>query len=240
MSTLRYVFRLKTNSIKFYFSPFRLAQIDFVGDNTLINALVYVSFMCLKEMNRHGALADIGKQGWYWDQLLFAQVYSELSGLLLHVCAFCRTGALSWLIFSLSSAISQSRGGDYIQLLGYRGCCFCLLLHGKSVPVHWHSSGRIWFFFNMFLPIIVNFIACSAFHGNLTAICSVWIDGLEAVCMNHCIHFPYKVDAKSFSDSSFPACYISSDRRLCSRARWALCAGSDHGGRTGRTISIIK
>lgn len=43
-------------------------------------------------------------------------------------------------------------------------------------------------FFNMFLPTIVNFIAYSAFHGNFTALCSVWIDGLEAVCVNHCIN----------------------------------------------------
>lgn len=43
---------------------------------------------------------------------------------------------LSELIFSLSSAISQSSGGDHIQLPGYGGCYFCLFVYGKSVPVH--------------------------------------------------------------------------------------------------------
>lgn len=54
--------RRKTSS-SFY--AFRLSQIDLVGDGMLIDALVFISSMCLKEMNRGGALADIGKQGWY-------------------------------------------------------------------------------------------------------------------------------------------------------------------------------
>lgn len=40
----------------------------------------------------------------------------------------------------------------------------------------------------------------------------------EPFMMNHRINFPNEADATSFSDFSFPACYISSDRRLCS---WA-------------------
>ena len=104
-------------------------------------------------------------------------------------------------IFFLSSAISQSIGGDHIQLPGYGGCDIRLFLYRKSVPVLWHGSGR---FFSCFLP--------------------AYVDPVMSLY------------AKLPPPSSFVARFSSRDRCICRRACWALRAGSDHGGRTWRTI----
>lgn len=43
---------------------------------------------------------------------------------------------------SFCSAISQSSGGDGVQLSGHSRCCFCLFLHWQSIPVHWNHSSK--------------------------------------------------------------------------------------------------
>lgn len=90
----------------------------------------------LQELNRSGTLAEIGLQGWSTfiaQEWQFGAYYTSRNAWI----------ALNWeTTISLYSAISQGSVGDSIQLPGYGGCNFCLFLHGKSVPVLGHSSGR--------------------------------------------------------------------------------------------------
>lgn len=90
----------------------------------------------LQELNRSGTLAEIGLQGW---STFIAQEW-QFGG---HYTSRNAWIALNWEnIISLYSAIGQGSVGDSIQLPGYGGCNIRLFLHGKSVPVLGHSSGR--------------------------------------------------------------------------------------------------
>lgn len=87
--------------------------------------------MCVQEINRSGTLADLGSQGLY---TLKFNILVEFQCLLYYIlCLQIKEYILN---FSVSSAISQSSGGDRIQLPGHGGCCFCLFVYRKSVPVH--------------------------------------------------------------------------------------------------------